>query len=47
MRGHLSKGAYLTGVVTAIERIGEKLKEFFPYEENDIDELPDDISIGE
>ena len=27
--------------------VGEKLKEFFPYQEDDINELPDDISMGE
>jgi len=25
---------------------GEKLKEFFPYKADDVNELPDDISFG-
>lgn len=32
------------GIIKAIERIGEKLKIYFPYEKNDVDELPNEIS---
>ncbi len=34
------------GIVNGIQHIGEKLKEFFPYQSDDINELPDEISIG-
>jgi len=34
------------GFVLGIEKVGEKLKEFFPYQEDDINELPDEISYG-
>lgn len=34
------------GIVKAIERIGDKLKEHFPYQEDDVNELSDDISFG-
>jgi uncharacterized membrane protein len=27
--------------------VGEKLKEFFPYQKDDVNELSDDISYGE
>jgi uncharacterized membrane protein len=33
-------------VCRGIHLVGEKLKEFFPYQEDDINELPDDISMG-
>jgi len=38
---------FVDGVCTGIEMIGDKLKEFFPYQSDDINELSDDISIGE
>jgi uncharacterized membrane protein len=47
MRGYFAKGDFTGGVVLAINHIGAKLKEFFPYQDDDINELPDDLSIGE
>jgi uncharacterized membrane protein len=41
------KGQFTDGVSRGIFLVGEKLKEFFPYQDDDINELPDDISIGE
>lgn len=41
------KDQFADGVIRGIYLIGEKLKEFFPYQEDDVNELPDDISIGE
>lgn len=46
LQGYLGKGNYSEGVIAAINRIGEKLKEFFPYQDNDVNELPDEISTG-
>ena len=46
MIGNFSKGALVQGFVLGIEKVGEKLKEFFPYQENDVNELPDEISYG-
>jgi uncharacterized membrane protein len=34
------------GLVKGIELAGEKLKEHFPYQKEDVNELPDDISFG-
>jgi len=34
------------GLVTAIIKVGEKLKEFFPYQSDDTNELSDAISKG-
>ncbi len=41
------KDQFADGVKRGIYLIGEKLKEFFPYQEDDVNELPDDISIYE
>ncbi len=34
------------GMVEGIARVGEKLREFFPWQVDDVDELPDEISFG-
>ncbi len=41
------KGRFDDGIISGIEKIGKKLKGLFPFQEDDINELPDDISIGE
>ena len=46
MGARFIKGDFSVGITSGIARIGEKLKEFFPYQEDDINELPDDISTG-
>jgi uncharacterized membrane protein len=38
------EGNYVQGLSKAIIRIGEKLKLYFPYREDDVNELPDEIS---
>jgi len=35
------------GLIEGINQVGEKLKLFFPYHQNDINELPDEIYFGE
>lgn len=40
------KGEYVKGFVTAILACGTQLKEHFPYQEGDVNELPDEISFG-
>jgi uncharacterized membrane protein len=39
-------GNYKQGLIDGILKAGKQLKAFFPYQENDINELPDDISFG-
>jgi uncharacterized membrane protein len=43
---HFSQKNYAVGLAKGIEMAGEKLKEHFPYQTDDINELPDDISFG-
>lgn len=47
MRVHFVKEEFATGVSKGIRMAGQKLKEFFPYQQDDVNELPDDISIGD
>ena len=37
-------GNYSQGLVEGIEEVGMKLKKYFPYQSDDINELPDEIS---
>jgi uncharacterized membrane protein len=43
---YFSKGEFSKGLVLAINKVGEKLKNFFPYQSNDTNELSDEISKG-
>ncbi len=38
------KEKYAEGLVAGILEVGEKLKKYFPYQTDDINELPDEIS---
>jgi uncharacterized membrane protein len=40
------KGKFAKGIELAILEVGKKLKEFFPYQSNDTNELSDEISKG-
>ena len=35
---------YAEGLIVGILAVGKKLKDFFPYQSDDVNELPDDIS---
>ncbi len=39
-------GDFVEGICDGVQRIGEKLKTHFPYQKDDINELPDEISYG-
>jgi uncharacterized membrane protein len=47
MRTFFAKGEFQKGISRGIFLVGEKLKEFFPYQDDDVNELPDDISMGD
>ena len=40
-------GRQADGLERAVTLVGEKLKNFFPYREDDVNELPDEISFDE
>ncbi len=39
------QGNLVEGVITGIVKAGEQLKSYFPYQTDDINELPDDVSF--
>ena len=43
---HFKEGNFTEGLVEGILCVGERLKEFYPYQKGDINELSDDISFG-
>ena len=46
MLKHFKEGELTKGLVEGILCAGERLKEFFPYQSDDRNELADDISFG-
>lgn len=43
----LKEGLYAEGLADGILSAGEQLKEHFPYQDDDVNELSDEISFGE
>ena len=41
------KGEFCKGICSAIRMAGKELKSYFPYQKDDVNEQPDDISFGE
>jgi uncharacterized membrane protein len=46
MLEHFKKNEFTEGLCAGIEKAGQKLKAHFPYQEDDVNELPDSISFG-
>ncbi len=46
MSNAFRNGNFTEGIVDGITRVGEKLKKFFPYQNDDVNELSDDISFN-
>ena len=46
MLGHFSTGAFAEGLSVGIRMAGKELKSHFPHQEDDVNELPDEISFG-
>ena len=44
MLSHFKEGRFAEGLEQGIRRCGEKLKTHFPYQSDDINEIPDNIS---
>ena len=44
MLQHFKEGNLADGIITGVRMAGEKLKTFFPVQDGDVNELPDDIS---
>ena len=46
MLKHFKVGQFAEGLTEAITEAGKQLKAFFPYQSDDVNELPDDISFS-
>jgi uncharacterized membrane protein len=46
MAGKFREGKFTEGLSTGIKKAGQQLKQHFPYQEDDINELSDEISFG-
>lgn len=46
MVSHFKNGDFKQGLIDGIHKAGEELKRFFPYQEDDINELSNEISRG-
>lgn len=46
MSTHFKNNDFGGGIAAAVLKSGEKLKEFFPYQSDDVNELSDEISFG-
>jgi uncharacterized membrane protein len=46
MISYFKTGDYATGLIQGILKAGEQLKAHFAYQDNDVNELPDEISFG-
>ncbi|NLF43154.1 MAG: TPM domain-containing protein [Bacteroidales bacterium] len=44
---HFREGNFAQGLIEGIEMVGPKLRQFFPYQKDDVNELSDEISFGE
>jgi len=47
MRSYFSEGRITKGLVTGINMAGDALKDHFPYQSDDVNELSNEISFGE
>ena len=46
MTKYFQAGDYESGLKEVVTHVGQKLKEYFPYQKDDVNELSDDISYG-
>lgn len=44
MQNHFKKGNFKQGIIDGVLQVGKELQAHFPWRENDIDELPNEIS---
>lgn len=46
MSGYFKDGRFVEGIAAGVEKAGNQLKAYFPYQKDDTNELSDDISFG-
>jgi uncharacterized membrane protein len=47
MGEYFKKGELTAGICEGIKMAGEQLKSHFPYQDDDVNELPDEVSFGD
>ena len=47
MQEHFRRSEFTKGLVHGIQQAGIQLKKYFPYQKDDINELPDEVSFGD
>ncbi len=47
MQGEFIEGRFAEGLALGIREAGLQLQEHFPFQDDDVNELPDDISFGD
>jgi uncharacterized membrane protein len=46
MSSFFREGRFKEGICQVVSKVGQILKEHFPYQEDDVDELPDEVHLG-
>ena len=46
LRAHFKKNEFAEGLCEGIEEAGQQLRTYFPFQSDDTNELPDDVSFG-
>jgi uncharacterized membrane protein len=44
---HFRESDFTKGIITSIQMVGEKLKDYFPHQRDDLNELSDEISFDD
>lgn len=47
MKTAFAAGHFTEGIIAAVEAVGKALSEFFPYQSDDVNEQPDEISFSD
>jgi len=47
MKAAFAAGNFTEGIIAAVGAVGDALSEYFPYQRDDVNEQPDEISFGE
>jgi uncharacterized membrane protein len=46
MIGHFKRGNFVRGLIEGISKVGDQMKAAFPFEEGDVNELDNEVTLG-